>query len=310
MNRALLRRGATWLGRLIAVVAVVFVIMAVREQWSAISERSLGARVWLAVAALGIGYGAALMLVAEAWHRLICDFTAEALPRRLTLPSYAVSQPAKYVPGNVFQYVGRHAWLARAGVANTPLLKAMSWDVVLLLLAAALFGIAAFLLHPIPVAFLSDALLRTLAIIAAVVLGVAAMALTISPRLRALAGGMRPRAGTVAAVVALLMLFFLLQALVVVALGIGITGRVVPELATVAVVSWMTGYVPLGTPGGLGTREAMLLLLAGPLIGAPDALLLAGLFRLVTIAGDGVCALIGWAIASTSAPDGPAEVHG
>lgn len=300
MNRALLRRFVLWAGRVIALAAVVFIVIALRRQWSEISARSLGPAVWLTVVGLGIGYGTAMLIVAEAWHRLISDFAGTPLPRRLTLPSYAVSQPAKYVPGNVFQYLGRHSWMARAGVANTPLLKAMSWDIILLLLAAALFGIIAFLIFPMPMVFLSERLLRNLALGAVALFVVAATALAFSPRLQRLVGVLRPRAATVAVVVPLLIVFFALQALIFAALGSVIAGEMVPQLATVAVVSWIAGILPLGTPGGLGTREAMVLLLAGPLIGQPDALLLAGLFRLVTIIGDAVCAGIGWLISRTS----------
>jgi hypothetical protein len=296
MNRALLRRLAKWAGRAFALAAVVFIVVALRRQWDEISARPPGPAVWLTVVGLGIGYGMAMMIIAEAWHRLISDFARTKLPRRLTLPSYAVSQPAKYVPGNVFQYMGRHGWMARAGVANTPLLKAMSWDIILLLLAAVLFGIVAFLVFPMPMAFLSERLLRGIAMVAGGLFVVMAIALAVSPRLQRLVGVLRPRVTTVAVVVPLLMVFFAMQALIFATLGSVITGQVVPQLATVAVVSWIAGILPLGTPGGLGTREAMMLLLAGPLIGQPDALLLAGLFRMVTILGDAVCAGIGWAI--------------
>jgi glycosyltransferase 2 family protein len=303
MNRARLRWLANWAGRLIAVAAVVFIVLALRRQWSEISARSLAPATWLAVVGLGIGYGTAMLLVAEAWHRLICDFARSPLPRRLTLPSYAVSQPFKYVPGNVFQYLGRHGWMMRAGVANMPLLKAMTWDIVLLLVAAVLFGVIAFLTFPMPIAFLSEALLRGLALGIVALFIVAAISLAISPRLQNRFGTLRPRLATVAVVVPLLMVFFALQGVIFAVLGSVIAGQPVPQLATVAVAAWIAGVLPLGTPGGLGTREAMVLLLAGPLLGQPDALLLAGLFRLVTIIGDATCAGIGWGIARTTGAD-------
>lgn len=306
MNRALLRRLAKWAGRLVAVAAVVFIAVALRRQWSEISARSLTLTLWLIVVGLGVAYGAAMMLVAETWHWLICDFARQTLPRRLTLPSYAVSQPAKYVPGNVFQYLGRHGWMARAGVANAALLKAMSWDIVLLLVAAGLFGIIAFLAFPMPIAFLSERLLRNLALAAGGLAVIGAVALAVSPRLQRLAGALRPRATTVVVALALLILFFTVQALIFATLGSAIAGHAIPQLATVAIISWVAGVLPLGTPGGLGTREAMVLLLAGPLIGPADALLLAGLYRLVTILGDIVCAGIGWLIARVPATADPA----
>jgi glycosyltransferase 2 family protein len=305
MNRARLRWLAKWAGRAIAVAAVVFVVIALREQWREISARSLAPTVWLTVIGFGVAYGTAMMLNASAWHRLICDFARMPLPRRQTLASYATSQPAKYVPGNVFQYVSRHGWMIRAGVANTPLLKAMVWDIFLLLLAASLIAILGFLIFPIPVVFLSEALLRNLALAAAVVFVAGAVILAMSPNLQRWFGESRPRVTTIFAVVPLLMLFFVVQAVIFTGLGSIVTGEVVPQLATVAVLAWLVGVVPMGTPGGLGTREAMILLCAGPLIGQSDALLLAGLFRLVTIIGDITCAFIGWAILRLPKPLDP-----
>ncbi len=138
MNRPQFRRVAKIGGRLVALAAVVFIVLALRREWTEIGDRRLPASVWPTVAALAIVYGGALLVLAEAWHRLICDFSRTALPRRITWPSYALSQPAKYVPGNVFQYVGRHGWMARSGVANGPLLKAVTWDIALLLFGAGL----------------------------------------------------------------------------------------------------------------------------------------------------------------------------
>lgn len=302
MRRALLRRGATWLGRAVAGAAVVFVAVAVKREWGELSSRSLGTGVWMTVVVLGFIYGAALMIVAESWHRLISDFVRTELPRRLTLSSYAVSQPAKYLPGNVFQYFARHAWLVRAGVANKPLLKAMSCDVILMLLAATLVGIAAFLIFPMPIAFLSKELLQRVAVAVALLATIGAVALALIPRLQQLVGALRPRATTVVVVVPLLIVFFFIQGLVFSVLGHTITDRLVPQLVTVAAMSWMAGFVPLGTPGGLGTREAMVMLLAGPLIGEPEALMLAGTFRIVTVLGDITCAGIGWAITRGALP--------
>jgi hypothetical protein len=287
-------------GRLMAVAAFVFIGLALHRQWDALRQVEIGRQVWLVVAGLAVTYGCALMLVAEVWHRLISDFAAARFPRRLTLPSYALSQLAKYIPGNVFQYVGRHGRMARAGVANAPLLRAVTSDIIVLLLAAALTASCSYLLFPIRLPMLSDASAR-LALVAAVVVIAALAAATIAvPRLARFIRKTSPRRATLAAVIPLMMVFFAIQGVTLVSLAGTITGAILPQLATVAVLSWIAGVLPLGAPAGLGTREATILLLAGPLVGSANSLLLAALFRLVTTFGDIVCFGLGWAISRRS----------
>ena len=296
MNRATLRRAGKIAGRLITVAAFVFIALAIRREWGAVADRHLPLRIWPAVAGLAVVYGSALMFNAEVWHRLISDFARARLPRRITLPSYALSQLAKYVPGNVFQYVGRHGMMSRAGVANAPLLRAMTWDVGFLLIGASLTAMLAFVLFPIDIAFLSAELLRDAAVGAALLAAIAAIALSLSPWLARQVSAARPQVMTAVTVIPLLLMFFTVQASAFTAVGALVTGAFVPQLATVAVISWVAGFVPLGTPAGLGTREAVILLLAGPLVGPADAIVIAALFRLMTTLGDCVCYAIGFAI--------------
>lgn len=305
MNRARVRRLATIAGRVLAVVACGFVAVAVARQWHVIGDRNLPATVWAEVAALAVGYGFLLLIVGEAWHRLISDFARRPLPRRLTIASYALSQLGKYVPGNIFAYVGRHAYMVRGGVANAALLKAVSWEIVFLLGAATLVATVTFSLFPMSIAFLPADALRIAALVAAGGAVVTGIGLLASPRFARVVGDVRPRLETALAVVLLLVLFFTGQALMFAALGSGIEGRMIYPLMTVAIVSWVVGFVPLGTPAGLGTREATILLLAGPLTGQADALVLAACFRFLTIVGDIVCFAIGSLISRAPAPPEP-----
>jgi uncharacterized membrane protein YbhN (UPF0104 family) len=46
------------------------------------------------------------------------------------------------------------------------------------------------------------------------------------------------------------------------------------------------GFIVIGAPGGLGVREAAFVALVGGALGEREALLLIGLFRIVTFLGD------------------------
>ena len=57
-------------------------------------------------------------------------------------------------------------------------------------------------------------------------------------------------------------------------------------LLAASAASWAAGFVVIGAPGGLGVREAAFVALAGGALGESQALLLIGLFRIVTFLGD------------------------
>jgi glycosyltransferase 2 family protein len=57
--------------------------------------------------------------------------------------------------------------------------------------------------------------------------------------------------------------------------------------------AWVVGYVVPGAPGGLGVREAMMVVLLAPLTGEAVATGLAVSMRLTTLLGDGLTVLVG-----------------
>lgn len=60
--------------------------------------------------------------------------------------------------------------------------------------------------------------------------------------------------------------------------------------------AWVAGYVLPGAPGGLGVREAIVVALLTPVVGAGAAIGLSLTMRLATVSGDGLAFLLGWAL--------------
>jgi hypothetical protein len=73
----------------------------------------------------------------------------------------------------------------------------------------------------------------------------------------------------------------------------GVTEGSVFELTCLFAVAWLAGYVVPGAPGGLGVREAMMVLLLSPILGAGTAVGLGVTLRVTTTVGDAVAFLIG-----------------
>jgi uncharacterized membrane protein YbhN (UPF0104 family) len=97
-----------------------------------------------------------------------------------------------------------------------------------------------------------------------------------------------PRARTLVACAAIYFAFMVASAalLAVLArtLGIGFDSFAILLAANAA--SWAAGFIVIGAPGGLGVREVAFVALAGAALGESGALLLIGIFRIVTFLGD------------------------
>lgn len=293
-------RLVNWLGRAFAVATVIYLAVAIHGQWSRIRDWRPTAEDLLALVGAGVVYGLAFMLVAESWHRLISEAAAKRLDRRVTLPSSGVTQLAKYLPGNVMHFVGRHAWLARVGTPHGAIVRATAWEIGCTALAAALTACAlAALFPPNLEPMLEAGAVRILALAGVAVIGIGAVTFCwLRGRWAALARW-TPAPLVGASAIAILTGFFLVQGMMLTLVINLVGGRATFEILPIAVGAWLIGYVTPGAPGGLGTREAALSLLLAPSQGASAALLATVLFRAVTTLGDIVCFLISSLIAAS-----------
>jgi glycosyltransferase 2 family protein len=96
--------------------------------------------------------------------------------------------------------------------------------------------------------------------------------------------------------------FFLVSAALIYALAhvLGFAFDEFPTLVAATCASWFAGFVVIGAPAGLGVREAVFVALTGAALGEDRALLVIGLFRIVTFLGDTLFFAAGAALARLS----------
>lgn len=290
------RRLARWLGATLSVACIGYVVWqfvhatGIGPLLHAAGTGSLVAHLVLAAAL----YTGALALLAGTWWWLLGAWHASAGPALPVASAYAVSQFAKYLPGNVGQYVARHAFLRRMQVPHRTLVVAAATEAASLMLAALCWAV------PAAGTFLAARLgvsSRLPVVVLAAALAIGAVALFVVPRLswwrRWLPSVRAPRlVGVLAAHVVFFGLMILSLRLVAAGLP---PSPGVWTLAGVASVGWLAGFVVVGSPGGLGVREAVFVELLQHSAGRDTALLLAAAFRLVTFAGDLAALLLGLA---------------
>jgi len=259
----------------------------------------------LAVVAGAIGlYMMSLLAGALAWFLLLRG-AGEGPSLRAVLVVCALGQAAKYVPGNVGQYLGRAVLARRYGVSLRDSAFTFLLETAGLILAAAACGALASGTSVAPGGRIALLAAAAVAAPCLFLIGVRWLAPWLRHHLPAawrekLGSGPLPipSAATLIACLALYVLSFCSGGGAVHLLARGLFA-VPPGAWTLAVpafaLSWVAGFVTPGAPGGLGVREALLVAVTAPLYGPGPALSVALALRVVTVLGDGLAFLAGLA---------------
>jgi glycosyltransferase 2 family protein len=242
-------------------------------------------------------YALAMGFPALAWWRLASGLAPRTLPAMPTLGTYAVSQYGKYLPGNVAHYALRHVWSRRYDIPHASLALASILEAALLVLGALAVIVAAGV-RPAVLSQLVDPRIAVAGVLVA--LAVLAIALWVIRRRGWIERTHVPTPAPAMMLAALTcyVAFFLACAALVASLAhaLGYPSVSFALVAAASAASWLAGFIVVGAPAGLGVREAAFVALAGPALGEDRALLLIGLFRVVTFLGDTLFLAAGTAV--------------
>ncbi|MDR9453948.1 MAG: lysylphosphatidylglycerol synthase domain-containing protein [Wenzhouxiangella sp.] len=284
MTPSRLRTLATAFGGLITIACLVALVTVLAQQdtWSAlvgVIHNHWG----VLVGVVGV-YVVLVGLQALAWWRLMQATTGTARCAA-SVGIFALTQVAKYLPGNVGHFVFRYALTRATGAGRAATLTATALEPWLLLLAA-LVGLVALGNVDWPTLWGWSPwwgwVLPLLALVGAVV-GLMWV------RGRGWIDGLNP-AGLLLPW-ALQLTFVLASAglfVQVLALHQPTPAPPVTEVLAAAVLAWLVGFVTPGSPGGLGVREAVLGVALAAWIDPATAVAAVAVFRGVTVLGDGV----------------------
>lgn len=291
-----IRRGLRACGLLLTILALGWIGMRFVQRGGLTLLRDLPVGAWQLGAILSCGALAYAMmngLLSLAWWRMLDSLSPQPPAPWPTMASYAVSQYGRYLPGNIAHYAMRHAWNRRLGIPHASLALAAVLEAVLLLLVACGLALLADARGPGLFWFIDPHIA-----IAALAAGIFAL----WPALRwirrkgipslhvpALSTQMLLTAGVCYAGF-LVLCAVLLKGL---ALAIGIASSSFLQLLAANAASWIAGFVVIGAPAGLGVREAAFIAITREQFDERHALLLIGLFRVVTFMGDTLFMLAG-----------------
>ena len=303
------RRRSRWLT--VAVLAVVagFFVATLAARWNdviSLNWRLEPGLFAVATVLLALSYGLVAWLWGVALHR------AAGVRPAAGARIWFLSNLARYVPGNVWSYVGAVELARREGVARRTTLSVMALTQVLSVGVALLAGL--------PVLLAERARLGRPALLGAVVVVVvAALAAIFRRQLLGLArrrlpgfdlADLTPSAGTVALLTVGYAAYWAVTGVAFAALVASLyplAATDVPVVVAAYAAAYAVGFLALLTPAGLGVREGVLVVALAPVLPAGPALVVALISRLwmmlVELAGAAVAHLI----ARRSAAPGPGQ---
>jgi glycosyltransferase 2 family protein len=297
-----MRRLLRYVGLVVAVFGVAFVVRALIITWPEVRAAVAGANPAPLVAALALGSGA-MFVIGLGWRRCLAALRTRASVRE-ALHWYYMGQLGKYVPGGIWSVVGRGEMARRGGVpasvgyGSTVLSLAVTYLAAILVAAIALATGGAgrggrywpvLLLLPLGIAALHPRVVEA--------------ALRVARRvLRRELPVTVPRWG-----VSLGLLLWHVPAWLaiggatwLVAATLDASAPDVRAILFATVVSWVVGFLVVAAPGGIGVREAVFVATATVLGSSGVAAAVALVARVIFILVD----LIGAAVATSVARSG------
>ena len=301
---------------LLAAVSTIYFLVALSEQWRVLPNKLLTTEAWPWIAVATLVYSACAVNSALAWQHLL-RATGEKAAFRQVLRIWLLAQIAKYIPGNVGQYLSRIGLAHAAGYRTPRVITTVAIETAAVLTAAGL--LAGLVLTTAGPEILAESFYSppgwVFALAGVGVGGITLMGLRvslgfISRHWSQCAFGATVQLPGIGIFVLCCCLYsgsFLLMGLTLELLAHNLFdtgGSEILLLTGIYAVAWVLGFVMPGAPGGLGVREVVLLAALDPLYGSATAVGLAVALRLVTTLGDGVSFLAGFAIRP-----GPSEVQ-
>lgn len=274
------------IGFLLVLASLVFVGQRLHQHLAEFWHRFSRAN-WPLMLGAVVVFTLSQLLLSSAWYLLLRSQGARGLKISQAHVLCGRAQIAKYLPGNVFQYLARHLAFRRLGISDGSMMLAAAYETLSFVVAAGLlaaFGLPLF-------AERSSVISPPLAVLASVI-GVIGMVVLVRyghPLLklvgRAPPAGSALRVGQALAVIPLYALFLGLSGCLALLLFRNAGGDESLEIAVIPAyaLAWLSGYVVPGASAGLGLREATLLVLLGD---TPQALFVSIGMRIITTFGD------------------------
>jgi len=273
MTKSNLRKVLNIAGSVIALLSVLFVAHRIMAYWAQVPDDTFTLKLLSLILILAAIYGAANIILASAWRILMVGLE-QSISFRIATRIYGLTQLAKYVPGNIFQFAGRQFLAMSHGFSGKAIAKSTFLELLLLVLTG-----AAFVLWMLPLLYPAFNIIYGFSLFIIIAL------------LIALGLKWQERSSLIK-VIARYFLFLVISGTVFLCVLYSIvdnwiaTPALVLPLIGAYVIAWLAGLITPGSPAGVGVREFLLILLLKPFFAEIDIVLAVILSRITTVVGD------------------------
>jgi len=292
-------------GYIIAAVSLFYIFRVGYVQWERIKTLFKFSEKWPGILLAIIIYTALRsLMLSQVWKNLISGFGWK-ISFRQSFIILGRSQIAKYIPGNVFHYLGRHLLSKNISIPNGIIINSIFSETILLVISstfiffisAIIYGYRNFIFEGInnliiPVT-ITVGIIILLFLIAFLIIkfipGIKEVLLRHNMIVNLKSLSMKKLWINILSGIILCMIFFFLTGLIMWYLYEYFWGEsqvlFLFFIGTNA-VAWVAGFITPGASGGIGVREVVIIALLSPYTGQPEALVLSIILRLVTMCGD------------------------
>lgn len=288
MPRAQLKRIAKLAGYGLVLASLIFLGTNLVQKFDEIRLTSWQVTDFAAITAASLVYILALVMLAVCWSVMLRDTGESRIVIASGVAVYSNAAVLKYLPGNVFHLVGRNVGSFAAERGHWRVASATIFEIILSLVSSLLLAALFFSFYSGPIPFWTARLM--LPGICIVILGILLFPAIVDRIGRYLPSAVR-QVRLPSNLSAALGFSFLSYSLIIAAAAI-ISETILPVTAIWQItaptflLAWFLGFIAPGSPGGLGIREAAIVLGLSTYCSNADALLFALVMRLVSTVAD------------------------
>ncbi len=242
-------------------------------------------------------YGVIVFAMSFSWYRLLIQLTGKKLGFRAVAAVYCKSNIMKYLPGNVFQYVGRNQIAVENDLKHFDVALATVMDIAVNVIGVFIITVICYgkgiqdwldLLGIINAKYLAAVLAAGILIFLVIVV-VLIKSEKVYNKLKAVLS--KKNLKVYALCVLVYILLFLCMSCLYIWVLTGILDMHIESghlmlICGAYLLSWLCGFVIIGAPGGIGIRETVLTVLLGRYFEIELFLVGIVIFRVISILGD------------------------
>lgn len=299
INAIQLKRLAKYIGNIITVLSIIFIISSICHM--EISINSLpNKKMIILFSFLGIVITVCcLILLGYAWMQPLQCFGTQKINFGEVIVIYLKANIGKYLPGNVVHYVERNLFAANMGVRQIYIAISSLMEIVIIIVTA--LGMSLLFSYKDLILVIQNFIsTKWLVVITGVVFSLLIFFFLLFFRVPKIRNIIMEIKNLISMKKGIIVLFKMTICDIIMLCGNGIcfalicqsipettmSAKTIIYLMNCYILAWVAGYCIPGAPGGIGVREMIIMLLAGNAVSSDTVVLAAVIHRTVTIFGD------------------------